>query len=148
MKVILLQNVAGLGKADEIKTVADGYARNFLFPKHLAVQATAQGVAAIEAHKKKKSKDELRDLQREQALAEKLDGLEVVFDSEKASDSGQLYAAVSAAKIRDALKKMGYEVDKGHINIAAPIKEAGEYEVAVKLSHGLEAKLTVIVATK
>jgi len=145
MKVILLQNVPGLGKVDEVKNVADGYARNFLFPKHLAVQSTTQGVAAIEAQKKKKSKDELKDLQKQQSLAEKLDGLEVMF-TEKASESGQLYAAVSAAKISEALKKMGYEVDKDLILINKPIKEAGEFEVAVKLRHGLEAKLAIIVS--
>jgi len=145
MKVILLQNVPGLGKADEVKNVADGYARNFLFPKHLAVQSTAAAIATIEAQKKKKSKDELKDLQKQQSLAEKLDGLEVMF-TEKASESGQLYAAVSAAKISEALKKMGYEVDKDLILINKPIKEAGEFEVAVKLRHGLEAKLDIIVS--
>ncbi len=70
MKVILLQNVPCLGKIDEVKNVADGYARNFLFPKHLAVQSTSSAIAEIEAQKKKKAKDELKDLQKQQVLAE------------------------------------------------------------------------------
>lgn len=65
---------------------------------------------------------------------------------EKANDKGLLYAAVGSAKISEALKKMGYEVDKDRINIPKPIKEAGEYEVAVRLQHGLEVKLSVTVS--
>lgn len=144
MKVLLLQNIPGLGKIDEVKNVADGYARNFLFPKHLAVQSTAHALAGIEAHKKKKAKDELKDLQKQQDLAQKLDDLEVVF-KEKASESGQLYAAVGAAKICEALQKLGHEVDKDQIIIDKPIKEAGEYQAKVKLRHGLEATLNLIV---
>ncbi|MFA7654154.1 MAG: 50S ribosomal protein L9 [Candidatus Magasanikbacteria bacterium] len=144
MKVLLLQNIPGLGKIDDVKDVAEGYARNFLFPRHLAVQSTAHALAEIEAQKKKKSKDELKDLQNQQALAQKLDDLEVIF-KEKVSESGQLYAAIGVAKILEALKKMGYGVNKDQIILGKPIKEAGEYQAKVKLRHGLEATLNLVV---
>ncbi|MFA6485765.1 MAG: 50S ribosomal protein L9 [Candidatus Magasanikbacteria bacterium] len=144
MKVILLQNVAGLGKADDIREVAEGYARNFLFPRHLAVLSSSQGLAEIEAQKKKKSKDELRDLQQQQSLAAKLDGVEVKL-KEKASASGVLYAAIGPKQISDALTKMGFAVDKEKIRMA-PIKEAGEFEVKIRLRHGLEAKISIVVS--
>jgi len=145
MKVILLQNVSGLGKADEVKEAADGYARNFLFPKHLAVLASAKSVADLNAHKEKVVKDNMRDLEREQTLAEKLEGLALSF-KEKASASGQLFAAVGAVRVAQALVKLGHDIDKDQIQIGKPIKEAGEYEAVVKLRHGLEAKLSISVS--
>jgi len=145
MKVILLQNVPGLGKIDDIKEAAEGYARNFLFPKHLAVPATSHALSEIEAQKKKKSKDELKDLQKQQVLAEKIDGLDLSF-KEKVSEKGLLYAAINNVKISEALKKMGYQVDKDQIILTKPIKELGEYTVVAKLRHGLESKITITVS--
>ena len=144
MKVILLQNVPGLGKADEVKDAAEGYAINFLFPKHLAVQASTQSLTTLKQQKDKRAKDEIRDLQIQQTLAERLDGLEINL-KEKASAAGILYAAVGPKQICDALAKLGHEVDKAQI-IMAPIKSAGDYEATVKLRHGLEAKVSISVS--
>ncbi|OGH88490.1 MAG: 50S ribosomal protein L9 [Candidatus Magasanikbacteria bacterium RIFOXYC2_FULL_42_28] len=145
MKVILLQKIPGVGDIDQVKDVADGYARNFLFPRHLAVQATQASLADLTAHKKKQTKDAERELQTAQNLAERLDGL-VLELKEKASEKGQLYAAVSATKIISELKRLGYTILREQIKVP-PIKEAGEYVVKIKLSHGLEATVTVIVST-
>ncbi|TAN32751.1 50S ribosomal protein L9 [Patescibacteria group bacterium] len=143
MKVVLVQNVSGLGKADEVKEVADGYARNFLFAKNLAVPATSKILSDLAARQAKKTKNAEQDLRDQQATAEKLDGREV-FVKEKASESGALYAAVGPQKISEALKKMGFAVNKNKI-ILKPIKEAGEYKAKIKLGHGLEAEITIVV---
>lgn len=144
MKVVLIQNVAGLGKADEVKDVADGYARNFLFARNLAVPASPKILNDLEKRKNKKSKGAEDDLRNAQEMAEKLDGYEVQV-KEKASESGSLYAAVGPQKISDALRKRGFEVEKNQIAVKA-IKEAGEYRAKIKLKHGLEAEITVIVS--
>lgn len=144
MKVILLQNVKGVGKADEVKDVSDGYARNFLFPKHLAVQASPAALHEIEAHKKKLEKDVARDLERQQDLAEKIDGL-VLELREKANAQGVLYAAVNSTRLADELKKQGIAVLSEQIFLK-PIKTAGNFPARVKLGHGLEATFTVTVS--
>jgi len=143
MKVILLARVTGLGDIDDVKEVAEGYAVNFLFPRHLAVLASAKAVNDLNAGKRRKAKDAETDLKTQQSLASRLDGLPVTF-TEKTNEAGFLYAAVGAQKIADALAKMGFEVEKNKIT-ANPIKEPGEYSATVKLRHGLEAKLIIIV---
>jgi len=145
MKVILLQKVPNLGEIDDIKEVSEGFARNFLFPRHLAVIASSEALLSVKASQQKKAKEEERDLKETQNLAAKLDGLEINI-KEKAGTGGTLYSAVGAQKIAQALSKLGFEIGKKQI-ITKPIKEAGEYEVNIKLHHGLEAAVTVIVST-
>ncbi len=144
MKVILLQKVPGLGDIDQVKEVADGYARNFLFPRHLAVQATATTLADMAAHKKKEAKQAERDLHEQQTLAEKLEGLAIEI-KEKVSEKGQLYAAVGPARVVTELAKRGLTVERNQIQMK-PIKEAGEFEALVKLRHGLEATVNIIIS--
>lgn len=144
MKVILLQKVPGIGDIDELKEVADGYARNFLFPHHLAVQASVSAVAQVSAHKKKLMKDAENDLQEQQSLADRLDGM-VIEIKEKASDKGLLYAAVGPQRLVDELKKRGVVILKTQI-VMKPIKEAGEFQATVRLRHGLEANVNIIVS--
>lgn len=143
MKVILLQNVADIGKMDELKEVADGYARNFLFPRHLAVQASARALGERLARQTKAKRDAERDLQTAQALAAKIDGLEVDLN-EKASEQGLLYAAVGPAKVAARLAAMGFTVAPEQISLK-PVKEAGTFPVKIKFRHGLEAEASVVV---
>jgi large subunit ribosomal protein L9 len=143
MKVILLKNVPGLGKADEVKVVADGYARNFLFLHNLAIQASSSVVQKIALRKEKVSKDAARELIEEQSLASKVDGIELEF-KEKASPSGVLYAAVTPSKIALALAKQGYNVTVKQIE-AKPFKELGSFPVKLKFHHGLEAEIAVTI---
>lgn len=147
MKVILLQNVPNLGKAEDIKDVADGYAVNFLFPKHLAVQAMPKKVEDLAAKQKKRAKDAEHELKETQKMAEQLDGLELEI-KEKTSERGQLYAAVNAAKIYGLLAQRGFKIEPTQIIIKDPIKEAGAFNVKVKFKHGLEATITIIVSAK
>jgi large subunit ribosomal protein L9 len=143
MKVALLQNVAGLGKADEIKNVSDGYARNFLFPKHLAVQVNDHVLNEIKVRKNKADKEVELDLKEQQNLASRLDGIELVI-KEKASATGVLYASVNPQKISTELAKLKFNIDKSQIE-NKQVKEAGSYEYKIKLRHGLEPRINVVV---
>lgn len=143
MKVVLLQEVKGLGKTDEIKEVNEGYARNFLFPKHLAVVAKDKALKELSDKKIKESKEAEADLRMQQDLAAKLDGIEINI-KEKASDAGVLYAAVGHAKIMQELGRRGIKIDRNQLSNTT-IKKAGEYPIKVKLRHGLEAEITVRV---
>lgn len=145
MQVVLLQDVKGVGKGDEIKEVSEGYARNFLFPKHLAVQALDKNIKELGERKRKESKESERELQELQGLAGRLDELEIVV-KEKASDTGILYASVGPQRLAQDLQKRGFKVTKNQIQ-NLNIKKAGEYRVKVKLNHGLEAQITVRVET-
>ena len=144
MKVILLQKVPGIGDVEEVKDVADGYARNFLFPRHLAVQASPRALAEMKAEQKRRSKVEEKDLQDQQKLAEHLDGFSLSF-KEKASDKGVLYAAINSTRIAEELNKKGFAVQKNQV-MASTIKTPGEYDVTIKLRHGLEASVHISVS--
>ena len=143
MKVILLQNVAGIGKTDEIKEVADGYARNFLFPKNLAIQASPQQIGLIAAKKGRLAKEAERELSEQQSLAARLDGLELEL-KEKVNDKGLLYAAVGPQQVMEKLKQLKFEVAKENFDFK-PIKNTGEYLVVLKFRHGLEAEIKLII---
>lgn len=144
MQVILIQNVAGIGKIDDIKEVSDGYARNFLFAKNLAVPATQKVIADLKTRQNKKVKDHEIELRAEQSMADKLEGREVIL-KERIGSAGNLYAAVGPQKVSEALAWSGFKINKDQI-ILKPIKEAGEYQAKIKFQHGLEAKISVIVS--
>lgn len=139
----MLQNVAGLGKADEIKDVADGYARNLLFPRHLAVQASDKALADISIRQRKLAKLAEQDLADQQKLVERLDGYEVEIAG-KVSETQVLYAAVTKEKVAATLAKLGFTVTPEQI-VMKPIKEVGSFPAKLKFRHGLEADIIVIV---
>lgn len=144
MKVILIQNVPGLGKIDDVKDVSEGYGRNFLFAKNLAVPATQKAVLDVEHRHYKKTKDIESELREEQAVAERLDGWEVSL-KEKTNAAGALYASVGPQKIAEALQKSGFKIDKNKI-IMKPIKETGSHQAKIKFSHGLEAEVHIVIS--
>jgi len=143
MKVIFLQNVPNVGKKDEIKNVSDGYAVNFLLPRHLAVAASAMAINELEIRRRKITKDAELDFRQQSGLAERLKNVKLVFE-EKANEAGMLYAAVGQQKIVEALKRQGIEIEKGQILIQ-PIKKAGEYKAEIKLRHGISSKISITV---
>lgn len=143
MQVILLQPVPGLGKADEVKEVADGYARNFLFPRHLAVPASAVTLQTLEARQAKERREAERDLKEQQRLAGQVDGLELEIKG-RANQQGQLYAAVGGDAVARALQARGFPIEPKQV-LLKPVKEAGSYSAKVKFRHGLEVEMTVIV---
>jgi large subunit ribosomal protein L9 len=144
MRVILLQNIEKIGKKREIKKVADGYARNFLFPKNLAVLATAEELEKNDELKEAEAKQAEEELLLFQEIAGQIDGLELEIAA-KVSEEGNLYGAVNEAQIAEALTAKGFAVKKEQVKLETPIKELGEYEITVGFPHNLEAKVKLIV---
>lgn len=144
MKVILLENIENLGKKYDIKEVASGYARNFLFPKNLAKLADEENLKWLENQEKTKSQEEEQELKRIQELASQVDGLEVQMPI-KIGEKGQLFEAITPQKISEKLKEMGFDVKKTRINLLEPIKEVGEFPVKINFEHNLEANIKVVI---
>jgi large subunit ribosomal protein L9 len=143
MKVVFLADVKNVGKRGDIKEVADGFARNFLFPKRLAEIATEASVARAKMEKQKQTENAKKDLEETQTLAEKLEGKEIVI-SGKAKD-GKLFGGVTAKNIVKELKKEGIEIKENAIVLPETLKEIGEFEVGVKLPHGIESRVVVVI---
>ena len=148
MKVILTQDVKGQGKKDQIIDVSDGYARNFLLPKKLAVPADAKVINDIKS--KQSSAKHREDVEKEnaRALAKKLGETTVIVTAEAGSD-GRFYGAVTSKDIAEALKaQFAIEVDKRKILLDAPIKAFGTYKIEIKLYAEISGKLNVKVTEK
>lgn len=144
MKVILTQDVEKIGKAGEIKNVADGYGRNFLITQKLAVIATPETIAQAEIIAEQKAKKAEAELQEVEKMAERIEGFELTLTA-KVGEEGKLFGSITAEKIAEELKKNGFKVNKKEIALKEPIKEAGESSVIINLPHGLEVSVTVIV---
>ncbi len=147
MKVVLLEDIESLGLAGDIKEVKDGYARNFLFPKKLALQATKENVKIIEEKRNSIVKRTQKRLQIEQTKKEQLDGLAIDIKA-KAGEAGKLFGSIGANDIYIALKEKQIEVDKKSIRILEPIKQTGEYEVTIALFRDIKATIKVAVQAK
>ena len=147
MKVILKQDIKGVGKKDQIVNAADGYARNYLFPKNLAVPADTGNMNNLKAKKESENFRKGEDLKASQALAEKMKTMTVEFKV-KAGENGRLFGAITAKEIAETLKK-DYEivVDKKKILLPESIKVAGTQTIDIKLNEGVVAKLKVKVTT-
>ncbi len=148
MRVILCTDVKGQGKKDQIVEVSDGYARNFLFPKKLAVPADSKAINDIknkEAAKQHKVDVEISDAK---ALAKKLEDIVVVFEYAAGPDK-KLYGSVTAKDISEELeKKYGIDIDKRRITLAEPIKSFGDFKADVKLYTDISGKINVKVTSK
>ncbi len=145
MKVIFLQDVKGSGKKGEVKEVADGYARNFLIGKGLAIEATAKNMSDLAG--KKSSEQHKADVakQEAQAAAAKIKDKKVICKS-KAGQGGKLFGSVTAANIADLIsEQLGVPVDKKKISLASEIKTFGTYTAEVKFLAGISEKITVEV---
>lgn len=144
MKVVLLEDIDKIGKKYEIKEVADGFAKNFLFPQNKAKLATKEMVDWAKMQKEFLEKKAESDLKKAQELASTMDGLEVIIEV-KVGDENQLFESITAQKIAEKLKEMGFEVKKTQLELAEPIKEIGEYPVSIKFDHNLECQIQVII---
>lgn len=145
MKVILLQDVKGTGKKDQVLNVSDGFARNFLFPKKWAVEANDSAVKEIE---RKRAQSEKREQERKEealARAQELRGKVIVLKA-KCGDTGRLYGSITAQEIADALKAQhGVEVDKRKIELKDPIRQLGDVKVSLWVYAGITTDMTVSV---
>ena len=145
MKVILLQDVKALGKKDQIVDVSDGYARNFILPKKLGVEANAVSLNDLKLQKAHEAKVAKEELEAAKALAAKIETL-TVDTSIKSGKDGRSFGSVSSKEIAEAFKKQhGIEVDKKKITLDEPIRAVGTSIVTVKLHKEVTAKLTVRV---
>ena len=148
MKVILTQDVKGQGKKDQVINVSDGYARNFLFPKKLAVPADA--TALNDVKNKEASKQHKIDTERKEAqqIAEKLKGITVKFEYAAGPDK-RLYGSVTSKDIAEALKKdHGIDIDKRKITLNENIKAFGSFTADVKLYTDVSGKINILVTGK
>jgi len=144
MKVILIKDVQDLGGVGDVKEVADGYARNFLIPGGYVKVATKNAIKQAEELKIKKEEQAKENFEKAEEAAGKLEGVSIAIKS-KTDESGKLYAAIKTEEISKALNDKGFKIEKNKIVIEEPIKEVGDYEVAVNLEHGLEIRIGVTV---
>ena len=145
MKVILQQDVKGQGKKGQTVEVSDGYARNFLFPKKLAVPATTDNMNAMRIKENARLAQIEREKEAARETAKKLEGIKVTIKA-KSGNGGKLFGAVTSKEIADALSaQFGITVEKNKIVQSDPIKNYGTYEVKCKLGHEVSGKFTVYV---
>ena len=142
MKVILLQDVKGKGKKGQMIEVSDGYARNFMLPKKLAQEATADAINTMRMNDKATQERIAREKAEALATSKKLREMTVVVKA-KGGGAGRLFGSVTNAEIADALAKSGIKLDKRKIVIADPIKNVGTYTVTCKLGYEISAPLSV-----
>ena len=142
MKVILVEDVKALGKKGEMVNVSDGYARNMLFPKKLALEASAKNINDLKLKKAHDAKEQLADAR---AFAEELAKAQVKV-SVKVGEGGKVFGSVSSKEIAEAAKaQLGYDIDKKKIQMKDPIKAVGTTSVAIKLHPKVTAELKVVV---
>ena len=145
MRVIFLKNVEKMGKKYEVKEVKNGYARNFLIPKGLVKPATKEAMAWLETQKEIEEKKAESELKKIQETASNFDGQEIIIPVKIGKEKDQLFEAVTAQKISEKLKELGFSIKKNQIELEEPIKELGEYPVKIRFEHNLEAEIKVIV---
>lgn len=146
MKVILLQDVKGQGKKGQIVAVNDGYARNFLIPKNLAIPATANVVNELDQKKASDARAKEMEKKAAQDLRDTINNTTVTIKV-KCGDSGKLFGSVTSKEIAQALEEKGHAVDKKMIMLKEPIKSIGTTTIDVKIYHNITAKVNVIIET-
>ncbi len=145
MKVLFLKDVKGTARSGETKDVSDGFARNYLLPKGLAVAATEAAQKSASVHKQIFAAKKDRAKSESQALAEQLKAVRVTFKA-KVGEQHRLYGSITSADIAEAVSKaMGQEIDKRKIILAEPLRHLGEHQVPVHVAPDLEPTVTVIV---
>lgn len=145
MKVILLEDIKGVGKKDEVINASDGYARNFLFPKKLAVPADTGNMSRLKAKKASEAHKKELEIQKAKELANIIDKIELLIKV-KAGENGKIFGGVTNKEISEELKKVhNLEIDKKKIVLKENIKNLGRFNVDVRLYEGIVSKLTVKV---
>jgi large subunit ribosomal protein L9 len=144
MKVILRDDVKSLGQMGEVVNVADGYARNFLFPKKLAVEANTKNLKEFEHNKKVINERASKVKATVKSLADKLSAVSLTIKA-KTGEDDRLFGSVTNMNIADALAAEGFDIDKKKIVLDEPIKRLGEYSVSIKLHSELSAEVKVHV---
>jgi len=139
MKVVLIQDIKNIGQAGDIKEVSDGYARNFLLPQKLATAATESAVKQALDAKSKLLEAKKNEQEKTKELAKIIAGKRIIIKAKE--KKGKLFGSITAKNIAQELKKEKIEISEKSIVIENPIKEVGEYEVKIRLDHGIETSL-------
>lgn len=143
-QVLLREDIENLGARGEIVKVKAGYARNYLLPRKLAVQATASNVKQIERERAALLKKEATEKATAESQSQQMGALTLTFER-KVGEHGLLYGSVTSMDIAEALKERGYEIDRRRINLREAIKETGEYTVPVRLHREVTVEIPVVV---
>jgi large subunit ribosomal protein L9 len=147
MEVILREHVDNLGRRGEIVKVADGYARNYLLPRKLALLATDGNKKQIERERAKFEAKEAEERKGAEALAARLSGLEIVIPR-KVGETEALYGSVTTADIAEAIAGKGFDIDRRKLHLAEPIKKIGDVDIPVRLTRDVTATLKVRVVAE
>jgi large subunit ribosomal protein L9 len=144
MEVILKEDVPKLGNRGDVLKVAEGYGRNFLLPRKLAIEANAANKAVIDQMKAAAVRRSAKEKTEAEALAKQFDGLEVSF-TRKSGENDQLFGSVTAGDIADALEKKSFHIDRRKIQLHEPLKTIGEFSIPVKLHREVATHLKVVI---
>jgi large subunit ribosomal protein L9 len=145
MKVILLENIEGVGKAGEMKEVKDGFGRNFLIPRHLAMLGTQGNIKGVQARAKKLIDQKERVLKTVEVTKQKLEAALLTI-KHRAGQDGKLFGSVTSKELAEAIKhELGLELDRKSIRLDEPIKMTGAYTVDIHLGKAISAQLKVEV---
>jgi large subunit ribosomal protein L9 len=148
MKVIFLEDVSNVGKAGQIKEVADGYGKNFLIPHKLAMPARPQDIKAVEAQIKARARIAAKTEIEMKALAAELEDKEIIIKA-RVGQQERLYGSITSADITASLEStLGAVIDKRKIELAGPIRQVGSYEVPIKLGKDIVTKIKVTVVAE
>ena len=144
MEVILKEDVAKLGTRGDVVKVAEGYGRNYLLPRKLAIEASKGNKAVIEQMKAASVRRSAKEKAQAEELSKQFDGLSVSFER-KAGEQDHLFGSVTSGDIADALTKKGFDIDRRKIQLHEPLKTVGEFAVPVKLHKDVTAHLKVVI---
>ena len=148
MKVILLDNIKGVGKKDEIINASDGYARNYLFPKKLAVEATKENLSKLDSKNEANKFKKQNEINEAEEIAKQLKEITLTIQV-KAGESGKIFGGVTSKEISENLKNQyKIEVDKKKIEVKETIKNLGRFNINIKLYEGVNAKLNVNITAE
>jgi large subunit ribosomal protein L9 len=145
MKVVFLKDVTRVGRAGEVKEVADGYAKNFLLPKKLALPATPPSIKMAEAQLQKEEQEQQHHAEELVEVARQLEGLSLDFKM-KVMEEGRLYGSIRDNQIAEELKRLtGIDIERTRIELLEPIRQLGSYELTIRLGRDLAPKVKVVV---
>lgn len=144
MKVIFMKDVKGKGKKGEVKNVSEGYARNYLLPNNLAVEASKSNLNTLKAKQKSEQKKEENELNEAKKLQQLIEKTPLTFQT-KAGEGGRLFGSITSKQIAEELKKQKMKVDKRKIELSEPIRSLGVTNVSIKLHSDVTATLKVQV---
>lgn len=145
MKVILLQDIKNVGKKEQTIEANDGYARNYLFPKKLAIEATKDNLAKLQAKKTSEANKKKAEIEANKEIAKKIEKLELIVKA-KVGENSKIFGGITSKEISEELKKQfGFEIDRKKIALKESIKNLGRYTAEIKFGDGINAELSVNV---